>query len=277
MVAPRLSRNQLSGGAGGQRWHQKLRLQAELFAQRQPFAHGLRDAGDQHLVDRLGGLAATGIAHVGDAQRVGLQRRPRLLQIGRIAADHDRELAVPRAFDATGNRRVEKADALRLEQGMRRLGGVGGNRGMVDHDAARQPARRTSARTFSSTSSSAETQSITTSHPAKSTAVAAAFTGVSAANCSAFENVRLPTAPSSPCACKCPASEWPMAPNPMNPTRIGVRLIRGVIRAGRCSRSGQPRAPPASAPTRPVPARRCPPWPCRRRAGHRAHSRRNRA
>ena len=79
-----------------------------------------------------------------------------------------------------------------------------------------------SALTFSSTSASAETQSTTTSQSAKSAGVSAALTCASAANCCAFAKVRLPTTPSNPCACKCPASEWPMAPSPMNPTRISV-------------------------------------------------------
>ena len=94
------------------------------------------DACDQHLVDCLGGLSGTDLAHVGDAQAVSLQGRVSLGEIGRTAADHDRELAVDSAFDAAGNWRIQKADAVGGQERRRGLCGRAGDGAVVDDDAA---------------------------------------------------------------------------------------------------------------------------------------------
>src|SRR3546814_11641246 len=84
------------------------RVEAKLFAERQALAHRLVDPGNQNLIDRLGGLAGTALAHQGDACGITRQRRHRLVEIGLCAADHHRQLTVARPFNAPGNRRVEK-------------------------------------------------------------------------------------------------------------------------------------------------------------------------
>ena len=81
-----------SGGAGQQRRQQLVGVQSERLAQCQTLADRLRDAGHQHLVDRLGVLSGTvPPMWVMRAAKHSSTGRARSSACG-FATDHDREL-----------------------------------------------------------------------------------------------------------------------------------------------------------------------------------------
>ena len=120
---------------------------------------GLDDAGAHDLVGGLGGLA--GAARRRNASMVlpmRCEHRPRALERPRVAADHDGERAVLRAFDAAADRRIEElrrrasrsscaalraVSALTVEQSMTRAPGAGRARARRRLRARRHRRRRT--------------------------------------------------------------------------------------------------------------------------------------
>ena len=85
-------------------------------------------------------LASPTRADVGDGGADGLEVGAGALQHGRIAADHERELARVQRGGAAGDRRVEQRPAARGDRGGQPLDHRRAHRAHLDEDRARAPA-----------------------------------------------------------------------------------------------------------------------------------------
>src|SRR4029077_19300454 len=80
------------------------------------FGDRLDDARAHDLVGCLGGLTRAYGPEVGDGAAERLQYRLRALERLGLAADHDGERAIARAFDSAAHRAVEEICAARSDQ-----------------------------------------------------------------------------------------------------------------------------------------------------------------
>ena len=95
------------------------------------------DAGEDHLVDGLDGLARAARPEVGDLRAQPLEERPRALDASGVAAGEDRQGRLLGAFAAAGDRRVDIGHAGSREA-LREVARRGrADRRAVDDEAAR--------------------------------------------------------------------------------------------------------------------------------------------
>ena len=104
----------------------------------QRLGQALEQPRDADLVDHLGQLPATHVAHSPDHPRIAAQQRFGASIEGLLATDHHRQGAVDRACLAAGDRRVEKAQLTLGSQQRQLAGDFRRSGGVVDEQAARR-------------------------------------------------------------------------------------------------------------------------------------------
>ncbi len=135
------------------------------------------EPGDADLVDHLGELARARPAHQRDGAPVVGEHVLGLRRSRRLAADHDRQLAVLGARLAAGHRRIEESDAAACRRRVDLARDLGRRGRVVDEDRA----RRASPRARRSPSATARTSSSLPTHIMTMSASRAASAGVAAA------------------------------------------------------------------------------------------------
>ena len=113
-----------------------MHVESGFLAKGNGFAQALHQAGDAHLVDHFGELAAARRAHEREGAREGHGHRAHAVEYGFVATAHDGEQAVLCAALATGYGRVNKGHALGFGGGIDLAGHVGRGGGVVDEDGA---------------------------------------------------------------------------------------------------------------------------------------------
>src|SRR5450755_1416070 len=97
------------------KFDQSIERQAFGVRERHRFTDGLYNARTHDLIGGLGRLAGTARAEIGDVFSHGCENGLRTLELRLVAADHDGERGVARAFDAAADRTIEKTHAERGE------------------------------------------------------------------------------------------------------------------------------------------------------------------
>ena len=100
-----------AGQAAGQDLDGRAGVDPGRLQEHDRLGHQLQGAGDDQLVGRLDGLAGPGRPDVDDRPADRLQHRPSVGDVGRLAADHDRQRALDRALLAAAHRGVKDAQA----------------------------------------------------------------------------------------------------------------------------------------------------------------------
>jgi hypothetical protein len=119
-------------GAAAQRRDDLVQIEPAGARKGEALADRADEAGDDDLVRGLRGLAGAMGAEVRERAAHGPEQRPGALEDCRVAAHHDRERALARAFDAAADRRIEEVGAPGGEEGGDRARRGGGYRGVVD-------------------------------------------------------------------------------------------------------------------------------------------------
>jgi hypothetical protein len=123
-------------GSLAQGLDQELERQSLGLRECHGLGHCLYDARAHDLVGRLGRLTGALCAEMRDRAAHRAQHRQCALKRRGLAADHDRERAVARTFDATADRRIEKLDVAGGETPCRLACRVAADRRAIDDECA---------------------------------------------------------------------------------------------------------------------------------------------